>query len=615
MSGTTTARLTLEGEGTLAGNIGAGDELDLTATNDAGLLYSASSSIDNQGTIELTSTASTGSQGVDLRMSSGTLTNDGTIESLAGTAGLGTRGIDGNFTNDSDGAIDVHESLQIGAVAGSTFTTSGTVTVDAGEDLLVGCNASGCQSSTLNIDGGTIADDGSFQQGVAGDGQSGGGGTLHLDGGTVTGNPFLAGGLNVSMSGSGSGSFTLLNVGTLAGTVAAGDNLTLESTASAESFYSAASGLVNDGSIDLTDTNLHSSPLGGTDLILSSGTLTNHGTITADPGSVGIGFLDIDGNLTNASDGTIDVGHELQIDENTPGTFTTSGAITVGAGQAFDVGPASTFDIDGGTIAVDGGIDVGAPNGGGPLNVSGGTITGAGVSASDVALTFQPGNTSTGTFTLDHSTSLTGDVGAGDTLILSSIIPPDVSGTQSTLTSATGFTNNGTIELTDPNPGGSGGYTAALGITSGALRNDGTITSDPGAASQGTRTIAGNVVNDGTLNVNQSLTQNGGMFANSGTVQIGAGDLSVAGAYTQPAGITKLGATNATLTAPGGVTLTGGTLSGDGTVAGALVNAGQVTPAPSPATLSVTGAYTQQAVGFLTADVTTSLPAATTGSR
>jgi hypothetical protein len=112
-------------------------------------------------------------------------------------------------------------------------------------------------------------------------------------------------------------------------------------------------------------------------------------------------------------------------------------------------------------------------------------------------------------------------------------------------------------------------------------------------------TTVGDFNNVGSVNVAGTLVVNGN-FANSGSVSLLVGSsLMVSGGYTQTNGSTTLSA--ATLSASGLVDLQGGTLSGSGTIAASLQNAGLIEVGGSGAAglLTITGDYTQTASGVL----------------
>ena len=103
-----------------------------------------------------------------------------------------------------------------------------------------------------------------------------------------------------------------------------------------------------------------------------------------------------------------------------------------------------------------------------------------------------------------------------------------------------------------------------------------------------------------------SLTLNAGTSTYSDAITVSAGGLNVQGDYAS-APVTVQAGAQAILGDAGkvaGVTVdSGGTLSGTGTVVGALSNSGTVKPGNSPGTLSVVGSYTQSAGGTLNIEI------------
>jgi hypothetical protein len=120
---------------------------------------------------------------------------------------------------------------------------------------------------------------------------------------------------------------------------------------------------------------------------------------------------------------------------------------------------------------------------------------------------------------------------------------------------------------------------------SGSFTNFGALTKTSAAA--------------GTTTLGVAFSTNAG-----GTVAVRSGTLRVAGDYTQSGGDTVIDA-GATLAAGGLVDLLGGTLSGSGTVAADVRNAGRVDPGAdgTAGLLTVDGNYTQTAGGVLDIDV------------
>ena len=89
-------------------------------------------------------------------------------------------------------------------------------------------------------------------------------------------------------------------------------------------------------------------------------------------------------------------------------------------------------------------------------------------------------------------------------------------------------------------------------------------------------------------------------FSNAGKTTVGIGSgFSVGGSYTQTAGTTMV---DGALMAPSGMTLQKGSLLGKGTIAAAVTSSASLTAGDSsakPATLTVTGSYTQTSSGAL----------------
>src|SRR5262249_14101721 len=158
------------------------------------------------------------------------------------------------------------------------------------------------------------------------------------------------------------------------------------------------------------------------------------------------------------------------------------------------------------------------------------------------------------------------------TTTASSIVRVQGIGGTGSLTVLNGFTNNGTIELSNVSPFT---YGAALGVTNGTLVNaaGANLNALPGQ-SGGPRTLAAQLVNQGTLTVTQSLTLDKASAAhsNSGTITLSGGDLTINQSGTNPS-FTNNGsiavASSRTLTVNSGTWTQNspGTLSGAGAVA------------------------------------------------
>jgi outer membrane autotransporter protein len=105
---------------------------------------------------------------------------------------------------------------------------------------------------------------------------------------------------------------------------------------------------------------------------------------------------------------------------------------------------------------------------------------------------------------------------------------------------------------------------------------------------------------------NGTLTLNSGASPYSYRITVSGGTLNVQGDYSQ-APVTVQSGAAATLGEAGKVADVtvdaGGTLSGTGTVVGALANSGTVNPGNSPGTLSVVGTYVQTTTGTYAAEI------------
>ncbi|MDX8405222.1 MAG: LamG-like jellyroll fold domain-containing protein, partial [Mariprofundus sp.] len=297
-----------------------------------------------------------------------------------------------------------------------------------------------------------------------------------------------------------------------------------------------ANGFTNAGSINLTNN------AGGNDitLIVSAGTLTNTGTITAAGTS-------IRGSIINAAitnTGTITATNHLKITntsfDNTAGTLDvaagktatiTGGTTSMGAASLFGTGT-GTIDINTGTLNLVSNLGISA--GGvqfafsGASTISGvGTLTNAGsfTLASD---TVTAPLVNSGTITVSGTSSINGSFtnNAGSTLT--------VSGTQVSLTVANGFTNAGSINLTN----NAGGNDITLIVNAGTLTNTGTVTIG-GTSARGSIMNAA-ISNLGTMSLSQKL--------------------AVSGLFSSPVGASTVSGNGSILTLSGGVNVDGMTV-------------------------------------------------------
>ncbi len=600
-------------------------------------------SFTNNGAIVLTDTTS--SYGAILNMPAGqALTNasGATIDAAVGTNGPRTLNLELN----NQGTLTLNRPLTMSrasaqhvnsgtfAISGGdltlsqsgttpSFTTSGTITIGAGRVFTV-------TGGTLNYDAGTIGGSGTLAINAATvsttqdfstattaltltSGTWGGSGKLTVAAGTL---------LNVKASTVNS---RLVNLGNVDahGTTAFNDSVTNASGAmlrlQGDGVYSTsqltvANGFTNDGTIVLTDT---TSSYGAV-LHVTNGTLTNAvgGLIRADSGTNGPrtidAQLDNEGTLTlvrpltltkasaqHVNRGTINANEKLTIAQSgTTPSFRQVGTIAIGTSDTVFV-TQGTFVYDSGTIS------------GGVLSLSGMTMAAAhdfstASSALKLASVTWGG---AGTLTVAPSTALVlaastinsafvnqGDVTVNGLSNLNGAVTNAAGATlrvqgngifsTGTLALANGFTNNGTIVLTDV----TSSYGAVLNVTAGTLVNDtgATVRADTGTG--GSRTLNAHLSNLGTFLVAtgsaQTTTINKASVAhqNAGTITVASGTLSFTGSGST--------FTNAT----------GGAIAGAGALnvsAISFANDGAVKPGGPLGTLTFTGAYKQNAPGAL----------------
>jgi hypothetical protein len=298
--------------------------------------------------------------------------------------------------------------------------------------------------------------------------------------------------------------------------------------------------------------------------------LTNSGTIQT-LGALGPSRI-LGGSIKNQ--GTL----QLDIDTTVPSSGCGTGASSLeNNGGNIAIGGSRTLDVAGsylqssGTTSStgNGALSAGA---GGSLTVTGGSVTGNAV-VDGGSLAASGGS---GTFDLSGNSALSSNVGPNVTVNAVGGTPGDTTVT----TSGGPLTNDGTINLTSVN------FTngARLRGSSGSpITNTGAIAVD--ALGE----LGGTIDNQGDLSIDGDAASESGPNALALTNSSG-GTLTV----------------NATLDDSGNVlTVSGGTLKGDGTVKAATVtnNGGTVHPGNSPGVLTVNGNYVQGSGGTLAIEI------------
>jgi hypothetical protein len=537
-TGSGSSLIALRGEGsTLGGNLSTGQSLLIESTGTENAKTTASTGFTNSGSITLTNGDGSGNNATFV-LSSGTLANKGTITTEQANGGVRT--LQGNIKN--TGTLAINATTSYNGVS-AVLTNEGTLNVAEGKQLTVSN-----KGSIVNGSGGKIVGAGnglvflepgtSFNEGA---GTTSGTKPVIVDDGALSYSPG-AGASAIALHGESS---------TLSGNLSAGQSLSIESTGTENAKTTAGASFTNSGSITLT--NGDGSGNNAT-LVVSSGTLTNKGTITTEVANGGartlqgnvknLGKLVINTNtsfngasalLTNEGALNVAESRQLTVSNESSVTNGTGGNIAGGAGEH----PADVF-LSGGTFTEGAGKTTGTA----PVFVDDGALDYTGAGASVIALR--------------GSSSLSGASSAGQSLSVQS------TGSENAVaTVATGFTNGGTITLTN---GDGSGNNATLTVTGGTLTNTGTIVTE--VAHGGSRVLQGAVVNQGTLTIHANTAFNGskGLLTNEGAIDVAEGTqlaVSNASSVTNTTGGKIVG------TGTGNVFLTGGTFTeGTGTITG-----------------------------------------------
>ena len=333
-------------------------------------------------------------------------------------------------------------------------------------------------------------------------------------------------------------------------------------------------------------------------LTMSSGTLTNSGTIEPEVGSDGgVNARVLNGDVTNTSTGTINVVGPMEYGAGEAGTLDNLGVIQIANQQSLTVpfGSSNTVTNDAGGLVTNGGTSgVLTVDAGNTFNQGGGTTTPLTVDPADPAVIVDGSNlgatlkyTGTGASTIQvqNIVALNGSLANGQNLVVQGVNSGGCF--QSLVTSASGFTNAGTITLTGPCDSGAK-------TTSGTLTNTGTIVAK--AQSTASRELKGSLTNSGTLNINAPTAFNG----SGATLTQTAGTTTIS-----PNQFLDLTGSDGTFELKGGLLQSPGSNSShQGGITGSLNNSGGNIAAGStttPGDMTVTGHYTQSSGGTLTA--------------
>jgi hypothetical protein len=472
--------LTVGGEsGTQTLAVGSSCSENASLTTATGIVNGA------QGAIVLTNGEGCGTNVTVL----GHITNAGTLTSEPGSGGK--RQLKSSIANTGVLAINT-ETLYNGS--STTLTNEGVIQLAEGKSLTATTG-----NTVTNGTGGSIATTGSGNVFLSH-------ATFNEGAGTASGTtPVIVddGTLNYG-TGGGSSAIALRGTSSVSGTISSGQSLLIQSTCSEHVYATAATGLVNAGTIKLTNADGCGD---NATLTISTGTLANSGKLVTEPAHGGTRTLQ--GSITNT--GTIAINVNTAYN-GTEGVLINEGAVNLAEATQLTISNKGSFTNGaGGKIAATGSADVlagdetsftegaGTTSGTKPVIVDDGTLTYTGAGASAIAL--------------HGSSKLGGSLSAGQSLSIESTCSEHAYGT-----AAASFTNAGAIKLTN---GDGCGNNATLTVSAGTLTNSGTLVTEP--ANGGARTLQGNVTNTGTIAIHANTAYNGteGVLTNEGALDIG----------------------------------------------------------------------------------------------
>jgi hypothetical protein len=504
-------------------------------------------------------------------------TSRGTINLFSSSSTSSTLSVNGTFTNETGGVLNV----ELGSGGGRFITTNqlvnrGTINVDANTSFNQ-TSSTLTNEGTLNISSGrqfTFAGSGElkFNQNDGALVNSGSfaslGETFNVNGGAISGNDLTiqGGAFNVNNPSVAFGADFFGTVG-YSGNLGSEQRIDVIANGSFNTELNAGAGFTSRGTINLMSTAATASTLS------VGGTFTNEtgGVLNVELGSGGGRFITTN-ELINR--GTINVDATASFNQ-TSSTLTNEGSLNIGFGRTLNVVGAGTlsFNQNAGTINNNGSLD----SIGESFNFNGGTIAGNFVNILGGSLRIV--SLGTGGFTVNGVVSFSGAVASAQQI--------DVVATgsfNSALHAPAGFSSSGVVNLT------------STASTSATLSADGTSTSSgvinvlPGAGGGRFMTIA-DFTNLGTYNVNAAMSWNAtsATYLNLGHLNVNS-TLTIAGAGTTAF-------TNHLVGVVGGV----GTL--DITGVEQFTNLGIFAPGNSAGTLTVTNRWSQSAAGSLQIEI------------
>jgi hypothetical protein len=467
-------------------------------------------SIDPTSSIVLTELCSSAcsAAGSSLTVDAGTLTNQGTITSAAGTNAGSGRAIYGNATNQG-GTILVNAPL---TWSGGAVDNQGEISLPNASTLTLGCCSN--TASLTNDTGGQITNNGGSGYVSVGPNATFTQGAGAMNPSSMTAHPavivdnsgFLSPAPTLAYTGTAASAIEARGTVNLSGNLAAGQSLLIDAVSGCpgETLVTAGSGFTNAGTITLAGTC-------DSGLKLTGGTLMNTGTLMASATPTNIS-REINGSLDNS--GTLAINGATAFDDSGASLTQTAGTTTIANGAILDISASgATFQLQGGVLTGGGQSQATEAIINGPVSNSGGNIIPGGTSSPglmtfDGTYTQGPGGELTevvdgaggasGVGSGYSQLGATGDMTLGGTLAISTLAQPTV-GDLDTILATNGSRNGAFSTVTGTfTPGSSFGYRTTYGSDFAALEVGGSLTVRKAGPGAGTVTSSPAGINCGS---------------------------------------------------------------------------------------------------------------------
>jgi autotransporter-associated beta strand protein len=561
-----------------------------TATLSAGGLLSVNSNVSTSaGSISLSGAGVAEATGVTVNAGSGTITVNG------GGAAVNLNGGSLTTTNATTAAVTIENATTV--ALGSITANSGTVVLGAGD--ITGAvtqnpgTAVSASALTANTSGSIALANGNNAISTLGSVTRGGALTLQDTGAlTVTG-PVTAGTISNAVS--------IATTGTLAvnGNVSTSgaNNVSLSGggvTQATGSTVNAGSGTITvnggGGAVNLNGSSLTTTNATGAAVTVQNATTVALGNITASSGTVVLGAGDVSGAVTQ-----------------NPGTAISANALAADTGGSITLGNSTNAVADLAAITTHGALvvnDASAPTVTGTVNSGGGDVTICTSAAGGIAVN-QTINAGTGTLRLQSAGGVSQTAGVtAASLGVNAAATVTLTNSGNSLSTTFAATSTGAISFTD-SVGFSTGQVSSSACFPTSVNGVSTTANNAAislTASGGTLTVAGtngNVTTNGSGSVTlqgAGLTQATGSTVNAGsgtiTVNGGGGAVNLNGGSLTTTNATGAAVTiqNATTVALGNITASSGTVVlGAGDVSGAVTQNAATALSANTLTASTSG--------------------------